>query len=481
MMKFSMTRVVAVLWYITTSLLCTNVGHANDERPPNVVVILADDLGWSDLGCYGADLHETPHLDRLAQQGVRFTSAYAASICSPTRAALMTGKHYARLHMTIWYEGSLKPDLDHALVPPATVSNLPLEETTLAERLQQHGYLTALVGKWHLGDAGHYPETQGFDINVGGTHWGAPPTYSNPYRGDKRFGGELRYVPHLEWGKGGEYLTDRLTDEALKVIDGAGERPFFLYLAHHAVHTPIEAKAELVEHYRRKLSPQMRHQNAAYAAMVHSLDESVGRVLKRLDERGLTDRTLVVFLSDNGGHVMPFDDQKVTNNAPLRSGKGSLYEGGVRVPLMIRWPGVATPGAVCDEPVCVMDLLPTIGAAASPSSSETWQAVDGQSLVPLLKEPTARLDRDALYFHYPHYYPTTTPAGAIRQRDWKLLEYFEDDRVELYDLGNDLGEKRDLAASEPARVRQLRDALRAWRAETRAQVPTRSEGDRAPK
>lgn len=470
----SLTRVAAALFCVVTWLLGTNLCPATDQRAPNVVVILADDLGWSDLGCYGADLHETPNLDRLAQQGVRFTSAYAASICSPTRAALMTGKHYARLHVTIWREGSLKPDLDHVLTPPTTVSNLPLEEITLAERLRQAGYLTALVGKWHLGDAGHYPETQGFDVNIAGTHWGAPPTYFYPYRGDRRFGGELRYVPHLEWGQSGEYLTDRLTDEALKVIDGAGERPFFLYLAHHAVHTPIEAKPELVEHYRRKLSPQLRHQNASYAAMVHSLDESVGRVLKRLDERGLTDNTLVVFLSDNGGHVVQFDDQTITNNAPLRSGKGSLYEGGVRVPLIIRWPASSKAGSVCDEPVCVMDLSPTIVAAVAPSSNEAWQAVDGQSLLPLLDDPAAHLDRDALYFHYPHYYPTTTPVGAIRGRDWKLLEYFEDDRVELYHLKDDLGEKHDLAASEPARVRQLRDALHTWRAETSAQMPTRS-------
>ncbi len=250
------------------------------------MVILADDLGWSDLGCYGADLHETPHIDRLARQGERFTSAYAASICSPTRAALLTGKHYARLHMTIWYEGSLEPDHGHELMPPKSVGNLPLEEVTLAERLQDAGYLTALVGKWHLGDAGHFPETQGFDINIGGTHWGAPQSFFYPYRGDRHYGRELRYVPDLPYGEQGEYLTDRLTDEALKIIDRAGQQPFFLYLAHHAVHTPIEGKPTLVERYQQKLSPGLHHQNATYAAMTHSLDDSVGRVLAQLEERG---------------------------------------------------------------------------------------------------------------------------------------------------------------------------------------------------
>ncbi len=255
-------------------------------------------------------------------KGMRFTSAYAASICSPTRAALLTGKHYARLHMTIWYEGSLEADGRHELLPPHSVGNLPLEEITLAERLREAGYLTALVGKWHLGDAGHYPETQGFDINIGGTHWGAPQTFFYPYRGDRHYGHEMRYVPDLPYGEPGEYLTDRLTDEALQVIDRAGDRPFFLYLAHHAVHTPIEGKPKLVEHYRQKLSSGLHHQNATYAAMTHSLDDSVGRVLARLDERGIADNTLVIFLSDNGGYVMPFDDRDGHRQCAVAFGQG---------------------------------------------------------------------------------------------------------------------------------------------------------------
>ncbi|REJ97931.1 MAG: DUF4976 domain-containing protein [Planctomycetota bacterium] len=475
--RTSRLTLVAILCACAIRLVPDDAAAAADTRPPNVVVILADDLGWADLGCYGADLHETPHIDRLARQGTRFTSAYAASICSPTRAALLTGKHYARLHMTIWYEGSLARERGHKLLPPASVGNLPLDEVTLAERLREAGYLTALVGKWHLGDANHYPENQGFDVNIGGTHWGAPQTFFYPYRGDRYYGREPRYVPDLPFGTPDEYLTDRLTDEAIAVIDRAGDRPFFLYLSHHAVHTPIEGKPQLVEHYERKLSSEFHHQNAIYAAMTHSLDDSVGRVLDKLDERGLTDNTLVIFLSDNGGHVMPFDGKQVTDNAPLRSGKGSLYEGGVRVPLIVRWPGVTTAGDACDEPVCVMDLVPTIGAAVQPGESKAWSVPDGQSLAPLLKNATATLDRDALYFHYPHYYPTTSPVGAIRQRDWKLLEYFEDDRVELYNLKDDQGEAHDLAAKHPKRAKQLRDKLHAWRQQIDAQMPTAGGGE----
>ena len=250
------------------------------------------------------------------------------------------------------------------------MADLPLEEVTIAEVLHSAGYLTALVGKWHLGDAVHYPETQGFDINIGGTFWGAPQSFFFPYRGSGAFGNEYRYVPHLELGKPGEYLTDRLTDEALRVIDAAaaGERPFFLEIAHHAPHTPIEAKPELIAHYEKKLAgaPGLHHRNAAYAAMIHSLDENVGRVLQRLDDRGLADRTVVVFTSDNGGYINNYNKKRVTDNFPLRSGKGSLYEGGVRVPLIVRWPGVTPRGAVSAEPVAVMDLFPTLREDLAP-------------------------------------------------------------------------------------------------------------------
>ncbi len=433
-------------------------------KRPNIVLILADDLGWSDLAVYGSDLHETPHTTRLARESVRFTNAYAAApVCSPTRASIMTGKHPARLGMTIWHEGALNPPKNRKLIPPEAVANLPLEEKTVAEYLSQDaGYLTAAVGKWHLGAGGFYPEAQGFDINIGGTHWGAPQTFHWPYRGNKHYGGETRYVPGLPYGKPGEYLTDRLTDEALNVIAHAGSQPYFLYLAHHAPHTPIEGKAAMVARYEAKIRSGMRHRNAAYAAMVESFDESVGRVMDRLDEN-----TLLMVTSDNGGFINPYEGQAVTDNAPLRSGKGSLYEGGLRVPMLVRWPGARVSG-VCQQPVLSTDLFSTILEAAGIRSAVP---PDGQSIAALARDPGGKLGREDLFFHYPHYYPTTTPVSAIRSGDWKLLEYFEDGHVELYHLREDPGERKDLASAMPERAKELRAKLKEWRREVGARLP----------
>lgn len=441
--------------------------------PLNIVFILADDMGWADLGCYGADLHETPRIDQFAEESVRFTNAYAMSVCSPTRATLLTGKHAARVRFTIWAEGAEGGGpKNRPLRDAASIWDLPHEETTLAERLRDAGYLTALVGKWHLGGWQHYPETHGFDINIGGTGWGAPQTFWWPYSGNQRFGGEFRYVPDLEFGKPGEYLTDRLTDEALKVIDHAGKQPFFLFLSHHSVHTPIEAKEEDVAHFDAKLEPGMNHQHGVYAAMMKNFDDNVGRVLDHLKDRGLEETTLVIFASDNGGFIgadkASGRDMPVTNNHPLRSGKGSLYEGGIRIPLIIRWPGATRAGTVCDEPVITMDLFSTMLAAAGLPS----EADDGVDLTPLLKDPPSALGRDALFFHYPHYYPTTSPVSAIRDGDWKLLEFFEDDHIELYNLREDLSEQRDLAEEKPEVVHSLREKLHAWRDSVDAALPT---------
>jgi arylsulfatase A len=446
---------------------------SGQAAPPNIVFVLADDLGWADLGCYGADLHETPNIDRLARLGVRFTDAYAAApVCSPTRASILIGKYPARLHMTTWLENAENPATDRKLIPPVTVANLPHAEVTVAEALHGSGYLNALVGKWHLGTAGFYPETQGFDVNIGGTLWGAPQTYFYPYSGSRRYQGEIRYVPHLEFGKPGEYLTDRLTDEALKVVDGAGNQPFLLYLAHHAVHTPLEARPRDVAYFASRIKPGMKHTNATYAAMTRSLDQSVGRVLRRLQERGLARNTIVIFASDNGGAIQRYDDRPITNNAPLRSGKGALYEGGVRVPLMVYWPGVTPPGGVSHEPVVSMDLFATILEMAGLKNSAAYAGGhDGLSLAPLLRDPAAHLPARDLYFHYPHYYPTTGPVSALRSGRWKLLEYLEDGHLELYDLETDPGETRDLAPSDPARAAELRERLRAWRTAVNAQMP----------
>jgi len=441
---------------------------------PNFVFILADDLGWADVGCYGADLHETPNIDQLARQGMRFTDAYAAApVCSPTRASIMTGKYPARLHMTIWYESSANPPLGRRLIPPVTQGNMPHEQVTIAEVLKEAGYFTAHVGKWHLGDAAHYPETQGFDVNIGGTFWGAPTTFFYPYGGSSRWGGEFRYVPHLEFGSEGEYLTDRLTDEAIRILDKAKDKPFFLNLCYHTVHTPIEGKPELVEHYKKKVKPDMHHQNYEYAAMVQSLDENVGRILAKISALGVADHTIVVFFSDNGGYINKYETKTVTDNFPLRSGKGSLYEGGTRAPLIVRWPGVTRAGSVCRQPVSSIDFYPTILAVTGLSGQAKHNAdVDGLSLVPLLKDPTTGLERKALYWHYPHYYATTSPVSSIRQDDWKLLEYFEDYHVELYNLAGDIGEQNNLAEKMPEKAEGLRERLGAWRKAVEAQVPT---------
>jgi len=440
-------------------------------RPPNVILIVVDDLGWADLGCYGADLHETPNIDALARQGMRFTDAYAASpICSPTRASIMTGKYPARLRMTIWYEASQeKPPSDRLLVPPRTRGNLPLGELTIAEKLRDRGYLTAHIGKWHLGDAAHYPEVHGFDLNIGGTFWGAPSMFFYPYRGRWSRSEEIRYVPHLEFGHEGEYLTDRLTDEALRVIQRAGEKPFFLHLAYHSVHTPIEAPGADVERFAAKVQPGLNHQNPTYAAMVASVDRNVGRVLTKLAETGNSQDTIVLLTSDNGGFINVHRGQRVTNNSPLRSGKGSLYEGGVRVPLIVRWLGVTPAGTQCTEPVVSTDLHATVDVMTDPDGKNL--AVDGLSLAPLLEDPQTSLDREAIYFHYPHYYPTTTPVGAVRAGKWKLLEYFEDRRIELYNLESDVGEQTNLAKQHADVAHALREKLHTWRNELNAQMP----------
>jgi arylsulfatase A len=446
----------------------------DNRRVPNILLIVVDDLGWSDLACYGADVHGTPRIDRLARQSVKFTEAYAAApVCSPTRASIMTGKHPARLHMTIWHEAAENPPTNRKLLPPVTVADLPHEEVTLAEVLHDAGYFTAHVGKWHLGRASHYPETQGFDVNLGGTFWGAPATFFHPFRGPFGRSGELRYVPLAAPGKQGDYLTDRLTDEAIRMIDAAGERPFFVHMAYHTVHTPIEGKPQIAARYGRRITPETNHQNAHYAAMVASLDENVGRLLEHLDRRRLTENTVVLLTSDNGGFVNRYQGKQVTDNAPLRSGKGSLYEGGVRVPLMVRWPGVTRTGGVCDEPVCTTDFYPTLLELLALEGDEKHNAhLDGVSIAPLLRDPDAGLKRDALFFHYPHYYPTTSPVSAVRAGRWKLLEYYEDDHVELYDLKTDMAESRDLAAEMPQKAAALKRSLHAWLKQVDAQMPT---------
>jgi len=429
-----------------------SAGTAPDgARPLNFVFFLIDDLGQRDLGCYGSTVYETPHIDRLAGQGMRFTDAYAACpVCSPTRASILTGKYPARLRLTDWIAGHRRPFAKLAV--PDWTQYLAHEEVTIPEALKAAGYVSASIGKWHLGGPEHRPEAQGFDVNFAGDHRGQPPSYFAPYK-----------IPGVSDERPGEYLSDRLTDEALRFIEANKAKPFFLYFAHYAVHTPIQAKKDLTEKFRQKGRPEKGQNSATYAAMIASVDESVGRVMAKLDELGLADRTVVFFMSDNGGLAA------VTSNAPLRAGKGTLYEGGIREPWLVRWPGVVKPGSVCSVPVISTDFYPTILEMAG-LKADPRQAPDGVSIVPLLRQAGA-IEREALYWHYPHYH-ITKPGGAIRAGDWKLIEYYEDGKLELYNLKDDLSETTDLAGKMPERAAELRKKLDDWRRAVGAQMPT---------
>lgn len=454
-------------------LLATAHGEDPPRRPNtarlNVVFILVDDLGWSDLGCYGSDFYETPNLDRFSRRSVKFNSAYAAApVCSPTRAAIMTGKSPARLDMTIWHEGAVGGGpRDRPLRDARSVANLPREEQTLAELFYEAGYVTAHIGKWHLGTAAFYPETQGFMVNVGGTFWGAPSTFFHPYAGLwNRRSSEFRYVPGLGLGRPNEYLPDRLTDEAIKIMQASADRPFYLNLWYYTVHSPIEAPAEIVERFRRK-PPGQHHRDPTYAAMVQRMDHNVGRVLDKLDELQLDKRTIVVFTSDNGG--VDFEQRSIvpTSNLPLRSGKGTLYEGGIRVPLLIRWPGkgVGETSHLCTS----QDFMPTFQEMLGGANDE--RALDGISLISTLEDRSATVTERTLYWHFPHYYPRMTPGSALREGDWKLVHYYEDDRQELYNLRIDPGEARDLAGERLDEATRLGTKLDRWRRQVGANLP----------
>ncbi len=434
--------------------------YAGAAEKPNVIFVLIDDLGRNDLGCYGSTFYRTPHLDRLARAGMKFTEAYAACpVCSPTRASIMTGKYPARLNLTDWLPG--RPDRpDQQLRRPALRQELPLEEATLAEALRSAGYVTGHIGKWHLGGSGFEPQRQGFDSNIAGDHTGTPLSYFAPFQNKQG-----RFMPGLERAAPGEYLTDRLTSEAEKFLTQHRERPFFLYLAHYAVHTPLRAKPELVAKYPASGKAGDQN-NPIYAAMIESMDASVGRILKKLEELQLAERTAVFFTSDNGGLcTVEGPNTPATINAPLREGKGYLYEGGIRVPLLVKWPGVTQPGSVCTTPVCSIDFFPTIMELCSVKHEVS---VDGQSLAPLLKG-SGDLRREALYWHYPHYSNQGgKPGAAIRVGDYKLIEFYEQGRQEIYNLKDDLRESQNLIERAPAVAKELHARLVAWRQEVGA-------------
>jgi len=462
------------------------------SKKPNFVFFLIDDLGWTDVGCFGSRFYETPNIDRLASQGMKFTDAYAACpVCSPTRGSILTGKYPARLGITQWIGG---PDQ-----PTEYKHFLDLEEVTIAEALKDAGYATAFVGKWHLGNKPYYPTAQGFDVNIGGDSSGSPPTYFYPYKGGNR---ALEEMP--AGGDEGEYLTDRLTDESLKWLDANRDKPFLLYLSHYAVHTPIQSKRELMDKYKTKAEKlpatdgpkftpvygkyrtRMVQDDAAYAGMVQSVDESVGRVMGKLEELGVADNTIVIFMSDNGG-LSTQASEAPTSNLPLRAGKGWLYEGGIREPMIIKWPGVVQPGSECAEPVTSMDFYPTMLEMAG-LRLRPEQHVDGVSLVPLLRRE-GKLSRKAIYWHYPHYHGSgSRPSGAVRAGDYKLIEWYENGAVELYNLRDDISEKEDLAdlprpagpgtaGKMPQKAAELKAMLAEWRKQVSAKMPASGPQD----
>lgn len=442
-------------------LFAGTVGMAVER--PNVVFFFIDDLGWTDLGFMGSEYYETPAIDRLAKDGMVFRSAYAnAPNCAPSRACLMSGQYTPRHGIYTVGDPVRGNHRFRRLEPIANKTVLDESFVTIAEVLQAAGYRTASMGKWHLGPD---PTTQGFDVNIAGREWGSPSGggYHSPYR-----------YPNLREPESGEYLTDRLTREAVRFVENNKDRPFFLYLTHYAVHTPIQAKAELTAKYQAK-PKSTHHRNAKYAAMIESVDHSVRDVLDALDRLGLSQETIVIFFSDNGGFM------GATSNHPLRGAKGMLYEGGIREPMIVKWPGVTQAGTTCDEPVIGIDFYPTLLEMCDvrpPSGSR----LDGLSLAGLLRDPGSRLPREAIYWHFPCYLQgkgdpgggpfRTTPAGAIRMGDWKLIEWFETGRLELYNLANDIGESKDCSGSHPEKLAELHAAMKAWRERVRAPVPT---------
>lgn len=458
-------------------------------KKPNILFILIDDMGWKDLTCYGSEFYETPRIDLLAQEGMKFTNAYASCpVCSPTRASILTGKTPARLGVTQWLGGRSEGKLAH--VP--YVDHLSHEHLSLATVLQKDGYDTWHVGKWHLSKHDetkrqYYPDTHGFDVNIGGCDWGQPRNgYFSPYG-----------IETLKDGPVGEYLTDRLTDEAIKLIRQANDKPWFMHLSHYAVHTPLACHDELVEKYKRKaeklgldkiepfiigdefpckhlqgknIKRRVVQSDPTYAAMIENLDWNIGRVLDTLRESGQDENTIVVFYSDNGG--LATSEGSPTCNAPLAEGKGWMYEGGTREPMIIRWPSVVEAGSLCHEPVTSTDFFPLFLDAAGLAQMPEHHS-DGENIMPLLKGEN--YIHGPIYWHYPHYSNQGgTPGCSIREGKWKLIRFFEDNKLELYNLDEDISEENNLADVYPKIVNELLSKLILWQLDVEASLPIRN-------
>ncbi|MGV8962431.1 MAG: sulfatase [Candidatus Saccharimonadaceae bacterium] len=449
-----------------------------EEIKPNVIFLLVDDMGWKDLACYGSTFYETPNIDRLAAMGVKFTNAYSPNpVSSPTRAAIMTGKYPSRVGITDWIPGD--DPKNRKLRGPEDLHELPLEEVTVAEILKEKGYKTFFAGKWHLGGEGKLPTDQGFDINLGGYHYGQPPGgYYSPYKNKM-----------LKDGPVGEFLTDRLTSESMKFIEENKNNPFYVHLAFYTVHVPIQANKEYIEKFEKKrdqlevkdplllqegIAYTVQNQtDAAYASMIYALDVNVGRLLDQLDSLNLTDNTLIIFTSDNGGLTTLENTnwEMPTSVVPLRAGKGWAYEGGIRVPFIVKPVGKKAKEQVLETPIISMDIYPTILGYLNVDKRPTQQ-IDGKNLFNLIENGQA-LNREALFFHYPHYHSSGwKPGSAIRLGDWKLIHLYEDDRYELYNLKDDIGEKKDLSGQNPSVVESLKIKLQEMIKDTHSKLPT---------
>ncbi len=459
--QISLAVLAMLLWTAESTSLSA------EQTQPNFVFLLVDDLGWGDFGCYGAKFYETPHIDKLASEGMLFTNSYAAcTVCSPSRAAILTGCYPARLHLTDWIAGHKHP---HAqLAVPDWNMQIDHDRVLLPEALKEDGYATGFFGKWHLMPIGqpdfdqHYPTSHGFDVNVGGREWGQP---KGPGKYFSPFG-----MPNLDDGKSGDFLTDKLTDAAVDFLDEkAGKQPFLLYFSYYTLHGPIMAPPELIKKYQTKAkqfeNTKNEFLNPARAGMVEKLDDSVGRLMARLAELGIADNTVVILTGDNGG-----DDDRTTGG--LRDFKGFSHEGAVREPLVVKWPGHTQPGSTNDEMVIGTDLYPTMLQIAG-LKLRPDEHLDGVSIVPLLTGTTETLSRQSLYWHYPHYH-RTRPYSAVRHGDWKLIEFLENGRLELFNLKTDPFETQDVASGHPEKTKELLAELNTWRGDVGAQMMTQN-------
>lgn len=470
-------------WYLFTiiilSCLITSCTRKQTSEPqkPNIVFILVDDMGWKDLSCYGNEFHETPAIDQLAQEGIRFTDAYASCpVCSPTRASILTGKYPVNVNITDWIPGrqhgiGLEPD--KKLKVPEFDHELRREYVTLAEALKEAGYVSASIGKWHLGDTGFLPVDQGFDINIAGNRRGSPPDYFWPFERRNREGEIVYSLPYIKsMAEEGDYLTDVLTNEAIKFVEDHADTSFFMYLPFYTVHIPLMGKEPLVDKYEAK-SKDMADtvfQNPIYAAMIETLDKNVGRLVAAIDSLKLSENTVIFLTSDNGGlSVKEGPHTPATSNAPLRAGKGYVYEGGVREPLIVRWKGKIKPDRVSNQVITSVDFFPTIMSIVHQKYEGN---IDGIDISPVLFEDKALPSRP-VYWHYPHYSNQGgTPASAVREGRYKLIEFYTDGHLELYDLENDIAEQNNLANEMPSLTDSLYRKLQTWKRETYAALPT---------